>query len=166
MKSLAESLFDKNLASKDTGVEYLYGLVDYAAVYSSCYIDYLNVKKIKHDFNELTKKFEMKAWNNNKFLAMDKFQKMETNELLRELLYIIVTKIPSPDSTNLSRLKKSIENIIKDYADLNNENVLEVYTSDNYSHITVYIKFCNRQTLTDGVRITGLGRIEIQLRPL
>lgn len=161
-KYLQESIFDKNLASEDMGLEYLYGLVDYATVNSYAYIDYLDDKKIKHDFNELSKKFEMKPWNANKWLAMDRIQKMESEELLRELLYIIVTKVKSTDTKNLSKLHKSIVGVIENYAELNKENTVTLQMSDNFTHIQVWIKF--RREHPNGAET--LGRIEIQLRSL
>ena len=167
MKSLAESLFDDNLVSKDTGMEYLYGLVDFATVFSSDYIDYLDTKKIKHEFNELSKKFEMKAWSNNKWTALDKIQKMENNEMLRELLYIIVTKVKSTDTSNLNKLHRSIESTIEQYADINKYNFLDINTYDKYSHIEIWISFCEHVFSAPVGRDTKrLGRIEMRVRSL
>ena len=167
-KYLQESIFDKKLASKDTGLEYLYGLVDYATVNSYAYIDYLDTKKIKHDFNELSKKFEMKPWNANKWLTMDKFQKIETNELLRELLYIIVTKVESVETININKLQKTIEKIIEDYADLSINNRLEIHIFSNNQRTTIYIKFYKfyDNITPSSERVAPYGKIEIQLRQI
>ena len=65
MKSLQESLFDSDLVSKDTGYEYLYGLVDIASVSCDFNVEYLDVKKIKHDFNQIIKKFPPQDWSSS-----------------------------------------------------------------------------------------------------
>ena len=164
---LQESVFDQDLVSKDTGMEYLYGLVDSASVHSNYYIDYLDTKKIKHEFNELSKKFEMKAWNNNRFLAMDRIWKMESDELLRELLYIIVTKVESFNTKNLNKLHRAIEDTIEGYADINKYDFLYINITDNYEHISVWIYFCHKEFGDpEGRDVKRLGRIEMRLREL
>ncbi len=124
MKSLVESLFDGDLVSKDTGLEYLYGLVENARVSSDFKIDYFDEKKIKRDFNSITKKFPPKQWSTNPLTGMDVFQKMEMNELLRELLYIITgsiktTNIPIKSNGKIDpiRFENLLLNIIYDYID-------------------------------------------------
>ena len=123
-----ESLFDKDLVSKDTGLEYLYGWVKSAEVSSNKYIEYFNVKKIKHDFNELSKTVAMKPWSNNKYLAMDRVKSSDNEELLRELLYIIVTKISYDKIQNDRLLGKAIKKVIDNYVinihDLNDHYVV------------------------------------------
>ena len=122
-----ESLFDKDLVSKDTGLEYLYGWVKSAEVFSNKHIKYFNVKKIKHDFNELSKTVAMKPWSNNEYLTMDRVKSSDNEELLRELLYIIVTKISYDKIQNDRLLGKAIKKVIDDYVinihDLNDHYV-------------------------------------------
>ena len=97
MKSLQESMFDSDLVSKETRYEYLYGLVESAGVHSDFKIDYFDEKKIKRDFNSITKKFPPQQWSTNPLTGMDRFQKMDDDEILRELLYIITGKVKTVD---------------------------------------------------------------------
>ena len=122
MKSLVESLFDNDLVSKDTGYEYLYGLIRTAGVAAERRINYLDETKIKHEFNKLSKKFQPKQWSSNPYTGMDKYQNIEMNELLRELLYIIVCSIPSlqiPFKHNVRiddhKLESIIFEVLSDY---------------------------------------------------
>jgi len=122
MKSLVESLFDSDLVSKDTGYEYLYGLIRTAGVASDFRINYLDKTKIKHEFNKLSKKFQPKQWSSNPYTGMDEYQKIEMNELLRELLYIVVCSIPSlqiPFKHNVRiddhKLESIIFKVLSDY---------------------------------------------------
>ena len=78
---LTESLFDSDLVSKETGYEYLYGLIESAGVSSDLKINYFDEKKIKRDFNLITKKFPPKQWSANPLTGMDRFQKMDNNEI-------------------------------------------------------------------------------------
>ena len=122
MKSLQESLFDNDLVSKETGYEYLYGLVEKAAVSSDFKIDYLDEQKIKRKFNEVMKKFTPQQWSDNRYTGMNSFQKMDMNELLRELLYIVVCSIKtsmipftSDGKIDFMKFKNIIKLIIDDY---------------------------------------------------
>lgn len=122
MKSLVESLFDSDLVSKDTGYEYLYGLIRTAGVASDFRINYLDETKIKHEFNKLSKKFQPKQWSSNSYTGMDKYQKIEMNELLRELLYIVVCSIPAlqipfkyNDKIDDHKLESIIFEVLSDY---------------------------------------------------
>jgi hypothetical protein len=139
MKSLAESIFDKDLVSKDTGLEYIYGLVEYAWVKSSYYIPFFDERKIKHEFNKLSKDFEMQQWNVNKFCGMDRYQNMDTDEMLRELLYIIVTKVKSTCIKNPNTLRNAITKVINEYADLKNPYYLDIMMDKSIKMIVCII---------------------------
>ncbi len=97
MKSLQESLFDKDLAKKDTGLEYLYNLVIKAHVFCYQRIHYIDEEKIIHEFNQIIKKFPQKKWTENEFLRMDKICRNNNEELFRKLLYLIVCNIKTGD---------------------------------------------------------------------
>lgn len=152
---LFEGLFDTDLADQDTDIEYLYGLVTVARVASDYYIDYLDVRKIKQEFNSLSRKWEMKAWNENKYLTMDKFQKIDTDEYLRELLYIIVTKVKSIATKNKQRLIDSIKDVLKDYIKGDVKELIKIEIDDaptQVSPLEVYIFFCNEFEISHGRR--------------
>ena len=121
MKSLKESLFDSDLIQKNTGVEFVYGLIENAKVFSYYFIDYLDERKIKHDFNECMKHFDLQDWNLNPHNSMKKIQPMNSNELLRELTYVIVTNIKTVDVLDNwnhdIRLEALILDKIKEYVD-------------------------------------------------
>jgi len=124
MKSLQESLFDDDLVSKDTGYEYLYGLVETADVYSNFKIDYFDERKIKRDFNSITKKFPPQQWSTNPLTGMNWVQKMDNNEILRELLYIITGKVKTVDIPILrdgridsAKFEDVLLDVIYDYID-------------------------------------------------
>ena len=121
---LIESMFDNDLVSKETGYEYLYGLVESARVNSDFKINYFDERKIKRDFNSITKKFPPQQWSTNPLTGMDRFQKMDNNEFLRELLYIITGKVKSVDIPILrdgridrARLEDVLLDVIYDYVD-------------------------------------------------
>lgn len=151
MKSLVESLFDGDLVSKDTGYEYLYGLVRTAGVVSDFRINYLDETKIKHKFNKLSKKFQPKQWSSNPYTGMDKYQKIEMNELLRELLYVVVCNIPSlqipfkyNDKIDDHKLESIIFEVLSDYvqpAFLKHVGVQVITYSFNPKRCSVRIRF-------------------------
>lgn len=112
MKSLQESLFDRDLVSKDTGKEFLYGLINNANIRCEWKIDYFDEPVIKHDFNQIMKKFELQDWNNNRWMSMKKTQINPSQEYLRELLYVIACNLRYDQIDNMD---KNIEKIINKY---------------------------------------------------
>ena len=112
---------DSDLIQKNTGVEFVYGLIENAKVFSYYFIDYLDERKIKHDFNECMKHFDPQDWNLNPHNSMKKIQPMNSNELLRELTYVIVTNIKTVDVLDNwnhdIRLEALILDKIKEYVD-------------------------------------------------
>lgn len=140
MKSLVESLFDSDLASKETGKEYLYGLVKRARVNCAYFGDYFDKYKIRRDFNKLSKNFKMQAWSDNKYTAMDVWQRMESEELLRELLYIVVTEIKSTVVRNNTELQHEIEDVVGKYIE-DAKNRVHVSVDSYKDETNVYIYF-------------------------
>ena len=140
MKSLQESLFDSDLVSKDTGYECLYGLVDIASVSCDFNVEYLDVKKIKHDFNQIIKKFPPQDWSSSSVDSMKKFQVVDIKETLRELLYIIVCNIKTSDikiknhDIDERNLEDIIYKIVEKYID-DEENKF----SDGYKWMEIYV---------------------------
>ena len=160
---LLEGVFDKDLVTRDTGFEYIYSLVEKASVLTNYFIDYIDTKKIRHDFNELSKKFKMQQWSDNKWFAMDRIQSGEPDEMLRELLYIVATKIESQDTHHINKLYRSIEEVIGEYANLNKYNTLDIDITNKDKLLHIYIRFM--QDVGD-TTLRRLGRIEIVLRQL
>ena len=145
MKSLVESLFDSDLVSKDTGYEYLYGLVEKAAVSCNFKMDYFDEKKIKQEFNKLSKKFPPKDWSYSSASSMKKFQVIPQNEILRELLYIITDNVKTVDikdaidlhNIGVKRFEELIYNIIKEY--LTEPQWVSIDVGGNRGYNTFYI---------------------------
>lgn len=165
MKSLVESLFDSDLVSKDTGYEYLYSFVKFASVFSEYKIEYFDERKIKRDFNSITKKFPPQQWSDNPWTGMNKFQKMDNNEILRELLYIIVCNIKTVDviqNDNINSIK--IENLIKDiiyeYIDNDYKRFINVIIMNDKHICSVRIGF---KLGTYGTPIKEAGVIRIHI---
>jgi len=132
-QTMTESLFDNDLVSKDTGLEYLYGLVDEIRFYNEFTVNYFDVKKIKRDFNRLSYKFPPKDWNKNKFFSAKKFCAVESTEILRELALIIVASIKSTD------IKKG--RVVVDDLDLEEKihDVIKQYTTDDGEWVDVWV---------------------------
>lgn len=134
MKSLKESLFDSDLVSKETRYEYLYGLVESARVNSDFKINYFDERKIKRDFNSIIKKFPPKQWSTNPLMGMDRFQKMDNNEILRELLYIITGNVKTVDipirdgRIDGSKFEQVLLDVIYDYIDTKHRMYVGVCT--------------------------------------
>ncbi len=151
MKSLVESLFDGDLVSKNTGYEYLYGLVESAGVNSDFKINYFDEKKIKRDFNSITKKFPPQQWSTNPLAGMDRFQKMDNNEILRELLYIITGNVKTVDIPILrdggidnTKFEEVLLDIIYDYIDVKHRMYVGTVTlpvAGEKNMYNVFIKF-------------------------
>ncbi len=125
MKSLVESLFDGDLVSKDTGLEYLYGLVEEINIHSDFRLDYFDEKKLKHDYNQLVKKFPPKDWNSNQLLSMKKIRNMEQDEIFRELALVIVASLKS---TSIKKGRAVVDDL-----DLETKihDIIKPYTTDN-----------------------------------
>ena len=140
MKSLIESLFDSDLASKETGKEYLYGLVKNARVNCVYFGDYFDEHKIHRDFNKLSKKFKMQDWSDNKWTSLAYWQRMESEELLRELLYIIVTEIKSTAVENVTELQHEIEDVVGKYIE-DAKNRIHVSVESYKDETNAYIYF-------------------------
>ena len=115
MKSLVESLFDNDLVEKETGKETLYGYVERATIWSGVRLEYLDEKKIRQDFNKITKKFPPQQWSNNHFFSLARVQSMPMDEMLRELLYIITAGVKYDSLKDNSLLEKRIKEIIDEY---------------------------------------------------
>lgn len=133
MKSLIESLFDDDLVTKKTGNEYLYGVITTAEVNSSFKVEYFDTQKINKDFNKLLKNYKEKDWSKHSWKSMAKIQKMPMNEDLRQLTYIIATKLSYTVliKDNKTIAKKIIE-IISDYIAKNTKR-------DVIDKISIYI---------------------------
>lgn len=125
MKSLVESLFDTDLVSKDTGKEYLYGYINRARVMSYSALPFLDKSKIKHDFNKVIKKFPQQDWSDNQYESNAKIKFMMFDEILRQLLYIIVSQIPFSHINNEKKIADDVIKILKNYID-NDPNYLEI----------------------------------------
>lgn len=143
MKSLQESLFDGDLVSKDTGYEYLYGLIQEASVRTEWKVDYFDENKIKKEFNTTSKKFPPKDWSTSKYISMKKFQVTPQNEILRELLYVIAGNIKSTDIPFKSngeiddvKLEKILTDFIRKYIN-KSDKVVVLALEDNY-HKNIY----------------------------
>ena len=148
MKTLAESLFDSDIVSKDLKVEFLYGLIDSVHIYADRYMDYLDERKINKDFNEVMKKFEPQDWNVNPRDSMKHIQKMESNELLRKLLYILSTKILSTDLIDTWRddkkMTKLITDVLKEYMTDKSDKHLDIFMysmTDKENHINIVFTY-------------------------
>lgn len=154
MKSLQESLFDSDLVSKDTGYEYLYGLIQDASVSTDWKVDYFNESKIKREFNIISKKFPPKDWSNNKYTSMKRFQQTPQNEILRELLYVIAGNIKSTDisftpngEVDDMKLELIFLNFIEKYINKSDKvNVLVLRNNIHKNTYLVTIKFSNDLT--------------------
>ena len=142
MKSLKESLFDDDLVTSETGYEKFYGLVERATIGGAQggtqYIGWLDKQKIRKDFNKLTQRYPEKDWNGPRGTWWTSMKKIHTNieiEMLRELLYVVVSQIDTADIINSSGnvsfnlLEKNIYNVLEHYVDNNVKDNIEKYIS-------------------------------------
>ena len=133
MKSLVESLFDGDLVSKDTGLEYLYGLIEEISIHSDFRLDYFDEKKLKHDYNQLVKKFPPKDWNSNQLLSMKKIRNIEQDEIFRELALVIVASLKS---TSIKKGRAVVDDL-----DLETKihDIIKPYTTDNGKWVNTWV---------------------------
>ena len=125
MKSLTESLFDGDLVSKDTGYEYLYGLVEEISIHSVFRLNYFDEKKLKHDYNQLSRKFPPKDWCDNPLLSMKKIRNMEQDEIFRELALVIVASLKS---TSIKKGRFVVDDLD---LEIKIHDIIKPYTMDN-----------------------------------
>lgn len=147
MKTLQESLFDKDLVSKDTGKEYLYGYINRARVISYSALPFLDKSKIKHDFNKVIKKFPQQDWSDNQYESNAKIKFMMFDEILRQLLYIIVSQIPFSHINNEKKIADDVIKILKNYIVNDSEiDIVGMLNGIDYSGI--------RNKLDDWIRLS------------
>ena len=145
MKTLVESLFDTDLVSKETGYEYLYGLVKYIDYISSPQwefpdwiknyvtrveknmINTFRLDAIRNDYKKIIRKFDLQDWTEymadpNKGYSHAVVQKDPYKDLIRQLIYIIVCTIETSKVMDFNtgwidnnKLKREIDGILKKY---------------------------------------------------
>ena len=168
MRSLSESLFDKDMI-KDDRIEYLFGMVEYIEYISDVnwkmpdwhpgYTKMIqrnlekmfDMKSIDRDFNKIIKRFGVKDWtefepDNNYSYA--KPQKNPYKEVIRKLIYIIVGNIKTIDvydfhgktkEINTSKFQHELQLILKKYAPLG--LLPNVYEIRGMCQINIYTMF-------------------------
>ena len=149
MKTLVESLFDRDLIKRDP-LGYIYDFVRYAKIYSDFVVDEIDTHKVKQDFNKLSREFKPKDWNDNPYMSMAKIKRDPFEEILRELLYIVVTNVKTSDviksnlQWDIDDLYDHIKKIVINYIRTHTPETLfrvDIYKTLHNDSVNVIINF-------------------------
>ena len=164
MKSLQESLFDDDLVSKDTGLEYLYDIITHVYISISGYRmnkNFLKRDLIKKEYLDAIKKRPLKNWTGNRYIRTDRISNNPNEEILRKLLYVIACNVKTINffvkkngKLDIPKAGEVIGSFVEKY--INTDEITAVVTFSRLDNDRFYLTF-----LTNEDKELAVGEIDI-----